>query len=51
MSRFIKVFNGASIGAIGKLFFDRVGSESNRQELGGQLPYTGKWMIMSNKSP
>ena len=51
MSRFIKVFNGASIGGIGKLFFDRVGSESNRQELGGQLPYTGKWMIMSNKSP
>lgn len=50
MGRFFKVFNGAKIGGIGNLFYDRVGSESNRQELGGQLPYLGKWMIMSNKS-
>ncbi len=57
MKRFLQVFNGATIpkddeggGAIGKLFFDRLGSESNRQELGGQLPYSGKWLIMSTKS-
>lgn len=57
MKRFIQVFNGATIprddgggGAIGKLFFDRVGSESNRLELGGQLPFAGSWLIMSTKS-
>lgn len=51
MKRLIQVFNGATIGGIGKLYFDRVGSESTRQELGGQLPFVGKWVIMSNKSP
>lgn len=48
--RFIQVFNGATIAGIGKLFFDRMGSESNRMENGGQLPYKGKWLIMSTKS-
>lgn len=51
IKRLLQVFNGATIGGIGKLYFDRTASESVRQELGGQLPYLGKWMIMSNKSP
>ncbi len=50
MKRLIQVFNGSSIAGIGKLYFDRIASESTRQETGGQLPYLGKWMIMSNKS-
>ena len=50
--RFLQVFNGANIeSGIGKLYFDRLGSESNRLENGGQLPFKGKWIIMSNKSP
>lgn len=52
-SRFLKVFNGISIPelGIGKLFFDRLGSESNRLEWAGQIPQKGRWIIMSNKSP
>lgn len=49
--RFLQVFNGATVGGIGKLFFNRLGSEGNRLEAGGQMPYKGKWIIMSNKSP
>jgi len=49
--RFIQVFNGANeIGGIGRLFFDKMGSESNRLEWGGQSPWKGRWIIMSNKS-
>lgn len=48
--RLIQVFNGAQIGGLGKLFFDRVGSDSNRMENGSQLPFKGRWIIMSNKS-
>lgn len=51
MKRFLQVFNGCpSIGGIGNLYFDRQASESARQEYGGQLPYRGKWVVMSNKS-
>jgi hypothetical protein len=57
INRMRQVFSGANInsegdgmGTMGKLFFDRMGSESNRQEIGGQLPYLGTWMIMSVKS-
>jgi len=48
--RLIQVFNGSMVGGIGKLFFDRVGSESNRMENGSQLPFKGRWIIMSTKS-
>jgi hypothetical protein len=48
--RLIQVFNGSSVGGLGKLFFDRMGSESNRLEGGGNLPWRGRWLIMSNKS-
>lgn len=58
MKRLLQVFNGATIpkddsdggGTIGKLYFDRQASESNRLEQGGQLPYLGKWAILSTKS-
>ncbi len=51
IKRFLQVFNGCdAIGGLGKLFFDRVASDSPRQEYAGQIPYRGKWVIMSNKS-
>lgn len=50
MGELIRVFNGRNVGGIGRLFFDKMGSPSTRLENGGQLPFKGKWMIMSNKS-
>lgn len=47
--QFIKVFNGANVGGVGRLFFDKLGSFGNRSETGGQLPFKGRWIIMSNK--
>lgn len=48
--RFIQVFNGINIGGIGRLYFDRVGSYSDRSEYVGGVPMRGRWTIMSNKS-
>jgi hypothetical protein len=49
--RFLQVFNGVAIdGMVGNLYFDRMGSESNRLEWGGQVPWKGRWIIMSAKS-
>lgn len=48
--QFIETFNGINIGGVGRLFFDRLGSYDNRMEVGGQLPFKGRWLIMSNKS-
>lgn len=48
--RLIELFNGTTIGGIGKMYFDRVGSQSDRLEWGGQTPFKGRWIIMSNKS-
>jgi hypothetical protein len=47
--RFLQVFNGSQIGGIGRLHFDTLGSYGNRLETGGQLPFRGKWILMSNK--
>lgn len=49
--RFLEVFNGVEIeGMIGKLYFDRFASESNRMEWGGQSPWKGRWIIFSSRS-
>ena len=45
----LKVFNGALIGGIGRLYFDRLASQSNRLSISGQLPFKGKQIFMSNK--
>ena len=50
MQRLLSTFNGSKIENLGKLYFDRLGSESNRQEGGGQLPYKGKWAVLSTKA-
>lgn len=47
---FLETFNGINIGGVGKLFFDRMASYDNRMETGGQLPFKGRWLIMSNKA-
>lgn len=46
----IEVFNGAEIGGIGRLFFDRRASADCRLLPAGQSPYRGKWLVMSNKA-
>lgn len=50
MQRLIATLNGAEINSLGRLYFDRLAGESNRQEGGGQLPYKGKWAILSTKA-
>jgi len=57
MERLLQTFNGASVplddegsSSIGRFFFDRVGSESNRLEQGGQLPFLGKFAVMTTNS-
>jgi hypothetical protein len=50
MQRLLATFNGATIeGMLGKMYFDRMGSEAIRAEWAGQIPYKGRWVIMSNK--
>jgi len=51
MAEFLKTFNGVDgIGGIGKLHFDSLSNKEMRVAVGGQLPYKGKWLLMSNKS-
>jgi hypothetical protein len=49
IQQFLQTLNGANIGGIGVLFFDRMGSTDNRMHGGGSIPYKGKWLIMSTK--
>lgn len=53
MQRYLQVFNGAMIGGIGRMYFDRVATDytnNTRMEKGGQTPTRGMWLVMSNKS-
>lgn len=50
MQRMLEVLNGRNIDSLGRLYFDRLAGESNRLESGGQLPYKGKWAILSTKA-
>lgn len=47
--QFIELFNGKNIGGIGNLYYDRMGSQSIRTFLAGQLPYRGMATIFSTK--
>jgi hypothetical protein len=49
LQRFISLFNGTTIGGIGKLHFDVMGTLGVRAETVGQLPFRGKWLMMGNK--
>ena len=46
---FLKTFNGADIGGIGNMFFSRMGSTGDRMINGGIIPFSGKWIVISNK--
>ena len=49
--RLIQVFNGATIeGGLGKIHLDNLGSYGTRAELGGQLPWRGRWILMGQKT-
>ncbi len=37
-------------GNIGRLHFDRMGFQNDRAYAGGQIPYKGRYILMSNKS-
>lgn len=47
----LQTFNGTNVvDGVGRLFFDRLGSEANRLEWGSQTPHKGRWFIMSTKA-
>lgn len=48
--RFLQVFNGSTILGIGKMFFDGLGSSKDVIVNGGQSPFKGRWVVMSNKN-
>jgi len=49
--KILQIFNGKNVvEGVGKLFFDRLGSEANRLEWGSQTPHKGRWFILSTKS-
>jgi hypothetical protein len=51
LQQLIATFNGKNIGTgIGRLFFDKSAVASLRAEIGGQIPFRGKWMLMSNRA-
>lgn len=53
IQQILQELNGISIdtlGAIGALHFDKLGTSATRMEMAGQLPFRGKWLLMSTKS-
>jgi hypothetical protein len=50
MEEFLRVFNGANIGGIGLLNFNRIENVQARAEMAGQIPYKGRWLLMGVKS-
>ena len=53
MQQMLETFNGVTLdtlGSVGAISFDKLGSGSSRLAIGGQLPFRGKWMILTVKS-
>jgi len=50
IQQLLETFNGAVIGGIGRLHFDKRGTGASRLEQAGQLPFRGKWLLFGNKS-
>lgn len=53
IQQILETFNGIeinTIGSIGKFSFDKRGLGAVRMETSGQIPFRGKWLLMSNKS-
>ena len=51
IQQLLKTFNGKDdiVKGLGKFYFDKIGTAANRVEVSGQIPYRGKWMLMSNR--
>jgi|FLOH01.1.fsa_nt_gi hypothetical protein len=49
IQQLLEVFNGEEISGIGRLHFDKVGTGATRMEMGGQIPFKGKWLLLGNK--
>lgn len=45
----IKTLNGIEIGSLGKYYFDKSAAFNDRAEQGGQIPFKGRWIIMTMK--
>lgn len=45
----IETMNGSNVGGIGRLHFDKMGYQNDRAYAGGQVPYKGRYILMSNK--
>lgn len=52
MEELLETFNGKDIEGIGmgKLFFDKAAVAEDRLEVGGQIPFRGKWALLSNNA-
>lgn len=50
MHEFLKTFNGAEIGGIGRLFFNMMEDLSDKIANTGQIPFKGKQLFMSNQA-
>jgi hypothetical protein len=51
LQQLLKTLNGKDVGlGLGKLFFDKAAVPANAIQASGQLPFRGKWMLMSNRS-
>jgi len=50
MQQVLETMNGVAIGGIGRLHFDKMGYSGDKMYNGGQTPFKGKFLIMSNKS-
>lgn len=53
IQQLLEVFNGEvieSMGSIGRLHMNKLGTSSTRMESSGQIPFRGKWLLFANKS-
>jgi hypothetical protein len=47
--QFLETFNGADVGSIGKMFYDRRGSQALRTYQAGSIPFKGMMTLFSTK--
>lgn len=53
IQQLLEVFNGEvieSMGSIGRLHMNKLGTSSTHMESSGQIPFRGKWLLFGNKS-
>lgn len=52
LQQLLETFNGSVVEGlgIGRIFFDKRGAGATRMELGGQIPFRGKWLLFASKT-